>query len=228
MDNLRHYVGPLDKEEIHAGHIYYVRLQTSVGPMYKLGFTTMPNVEARLGYQGGGHEKQIDKVMGFIHYPNALKIEQKLHLHFQHRRAFPLLEIDMPFAGNAQSELYKDDILGLDREYTLERAQRVEEAIMRARSLRQGRSEESINAAMEELRQHRAHRQLFSNFCQTWPFTWILIAWRKLEEYLFKSPRTKADEQEIQELIFGYRSAIVTQRIKNYNKLKREIAAWDE
>ncbi|EPJ0602648.1 hypothetical protein EWS90_28310 [Pseudomonas aeruginosa] len=97
-----------------AGYLYYARLNTEVGKLYKLGFTTLGSVQERLGYQGGFHDDHVEAVLLFKLFPNAYEIEQKLHGYFRHKRAFPAQSPRLPFYGNGQSEFYMEDVLGLD------------------------------------------------------------------------------------------------------------------
>lgn len=106
------------------GYIYYIRLKTSVGYFYKLGFTTLDSVAKRLAYQGLGDEKLLDKTLLFVYLNDAFDVESTLHAHFKGRAAFcgftPAKH--WPLYGNGQSELYVDDILGLDKDYSIEQA----------------------------------------------------------------------------------------------------------
>lgn len=95
-----------------AGYLYYARLNTEVGKLYKLGFTTLGSVQERLGYQGGFHDDHVEAVLLFKLFPNAYEIEQKLHGYFRHKRAFPAQSPRLPFYGNGQSEFYMEDVLG--------------------------------------------------------------------------------------------------------------------
>ena len=55
----------LDRPTTPDGNLYYVRLKTPVGTMYKLGFTKLSSVRERLAYQKSGDEQYIDKVFLF-------------------------------------------------------------------------------------------------------------------------------------------------------------------
>lgn len=102
-----------------TGNLYYVRLKTPAGPLYKLGFTTMKSVQERFTFQGEGHEELIDKVMFFGHFDDAFDIEEQLHLHFHNKAVFRKTNPKAygPLYKNGQSELYAEDILGLDADY---------------------------------------------------------------------------------------------------------------
>lgn len=103
-----------------AGNLYYVRLKTKVGIMYKLGFTALPSVEKRFSFQGNGDEALIDEVLLFVYADDAFWLEETLHRYFKSKKAFGEFSArqDMPFYKNGQSELYCEDILGIDEKYT--------------------------------------------------------------------------------------------------------------
>lgn len=61
------------------GNLYYVKLNTECGILYKLGFTTLESVEARMSYGGSDDWRYIDKVLMFSYLPDAFEVEQKLH-----------------------------------------------------------------------------------------------------------------------------------------------------
>ncbi len=141
-----------DKDAL-PGNLYYVRLKTPLGLIYKLGFTTMKSVEARLAYPGFGHEKYIDKVLFFSDFPDAGNMEATLHEFFARKAIFlRARDGDMPLFNNGQSELYVEDILKQDYTYTPEQAWGTMESIYRFRGTRSGGS----GAEMEhELMLHR-------------------------------------------------------------------------
>lgn len=101
-----------------AGHLYYVRLKTEIGILYKLGFTTLQSVSERLNYQNIDGNYEIDEVLFFHHYENAWDIEQKLHHHFKKNSLFTGFDESMPLFKNGQSELYAKDILEIDVKYS--------------------------------------------------------------------------------------------------------------
>ena len=104
-----------------AGYLYYVRLQTSVGSLYKIGFTKLASAEDRLKFNGAGDEKLIESVLLFIHLDNAYSIEQQLHSSFSNARAFGKFARYpyMPLFQNGQSELYVEDVLKLDESFEI-------------------------------------------------------------------------------------------------------------
>jgi len=102
------------------GNLYYVRLKTELGLLYKIGFTTLNSVEQRLGYSGSDDRLLIDKVLMFMPFGDALLVEAKLHSMLEDKKAFGDYshKSDFPLAGNGQSELYAEDVLGMDSHYT--------------------------------------------------------------------------------------------------------------
>lgn len=118
------------------GHLYYARLITGMGICYKLGFTKGQSVAERLAYQRTGDESLIDEVLLFIKRPQAYHEEQRLHVHFRDKRLFGQgRRSDAPLFENGQSELYAEDILGLDEEYTKAQSVRTR-ALVRRTSVR--------------------------------------------------------------------------------------------
>ncbi len=103
----------------YEGNLYYVRLNTDCGVFYKLGFTTLESVEARLSYGGSDDWRYIDKVFLFLNLPDAYKVEQQLHSCLNGKKAFGQYssEKEFPLSNNGQTELYIEDVLGLDPEY---------------------------------------------------------------------------------------------------------------
>jgi hypothetical protein len=106
---------PKDK----SGYLYYVRIKTDLGPLYKVGYTKLASVEDRLSFNGAGDEKLIEHVLLFIYLKDAYSIEQRLHSYFSSSRAFGRYAKyeHMPLFQNGQSELYIKDILNLDVEH---------------------------------------------------------------------------------------------------------------
>lgn len=103
-----------------SGNIYYVRLKTPVGVFYKIGFTTLESVKARMGYGGSNDANYIDEVLMFVNNSNAYDIEQELHGRLYNKAAFAKYSSDdnFPLSKNGQTELYIEDILNLDPNYT--------------------------------------------------------------------------------------------------------------
>ena len=99
-----------------AGNVYYARLRTPQGVFYKLGFTTKPTLVERMGYDNCGDEKLIDREFFFSFRVDAWDVEQTLLEHFDRHRAFGKFSKDpmKPLCGRGQSELFYNDILGLD------------------------------------------------------------------------------------------------------------------
>lgn len=109
------------RTDFNDGYLYYIRIKSDVGYFYKVGFTQSEDLNARFGFKENGDEKLIDYVFFVEYYPDAYKKEQFIHLHFNGKRAFPKYSNDprFPFAGNGQSELYTEDILELDNNYSI-------------------------------------------------------------------------------------------------------------
>ncbi|CAM3837467.1 GIY-YIG nuclease family protein [Vreelandella rituensis] len=107
------------------GHVYYIRLTTHKGIFYKIGFTKSNDVIKRFSYRGSQNYKLIDKVLLFKYSPFAYEIEQMCHSHLRPHKSYKgdglrYLFADMskhPFFRDGQSELYTQDVLGLDPEY---------------------------------------------------------------------------------------------------------------
>lgn len=136
------------------GHLYYVRLRTPVGLLYKIGFTTMDSVEARLSFKGDGAEQMIDKVLCFLPFKDAWGLEQELHRLLKDKAAFCGWAERMPLHMNGQSELYCVDVLEMDHEYSLRQTKATKTEIM----IRERTDNEMDAAEMrEQLRIHRAN-----------------------------------------------------------------------
>lgn len=97
-----------------------MRLNTDCGVFYKLGFTTLESVEARMSYGGSNDWRYIDKVFLFLNLSDAYEVEQKLHSCLSSKKAFGRYSAakDFPLSKNGQTELYIEDVLGLDPEYS--------------------------------------------------------------------------------------------------------------
>jgi len=108
-----------------SGNLYYARLKTELGILYKLGFTTFESTSDRLNYQNLDTSHSIDEVLFFQNYDNAWDIEQQLHQHFKNYALFSGLDESMPLFKNGQSELYAKDILGIDTKYSEEQMEGV-------------------------------------------------------------------------------------------------------
>lgn len=104
------------RPENPAGYVYYARLKTNCGLLYKLGYTKKPSLKERLAYGGHGDEKMIDQEFFFTYCEDAWDVEQTLLEHFTRQRAFGKYSKDArkPLCGRGQTELFAHDILGLD------------------------------------------------------------------------------------------------------------------
>lgn len=105
-----------------AGYVYYARLNTDYGTLYKLGYTRKPSLKERLAYGGYGDEKMIDQEFFFTYCEDAWDVEQTLLEHFSRQRAFGKYSKDTrkPLCGRGQTELFAHDILGLDERLYIE------------------------------------------------------------------------------------------------------------
>lgn len=104
------------------GYVYYIRLKTKKGILYKVGFTKMESVDARFSYGGSETHKMIDKVLMYKYCMHGYNMEQKIHYLLQNHKAFHKYSLKnifrdlskYPLFKDGQSELYKTDVLGLD------------------------------------------------------------------------------------------------------------------
>lgn len=101
-----------------AGNLYYVRLKTPQATFYKLGYTNMPTLVARMSFGNHGDEKLIEKELLFCFRSDAYNVEQHLLHCFRKHQAFKKYSNDptMPLPGRGQTELFNHDVLGLDDE----------------------------------------------------------------------------------------------------------------
>lgn len=99
-----------------SGHVYYARLRTPQGLFYKLGYTTKASLHERMSYGGTGDDLMIDQVLLFSFQTDAWDVEQTLLDNFDKLKAFGKYSNDkaFPLAGRGQSELFRQDVLGLD------------------------------------------------------------------------------------------------------------------
>jgi len=112
--------------KVTAGHLYYVKLKTEFGPLYKLGFTSRQTVHARFAFSDRGDDRLLDEVLLFAFHNDAFRMEQRLHAHFNSYKAFGNFSNNpaLPLFKNGQSELYAVDILKLDDSFTDEQGRR--------------------------------------------------------------------------------------------------------
>lgn len=99
-----------------SGYVYYIKLKVEGVDYYKLGFTTKNSIQERFSYSGHGDEKLVDTVFFFTYCKNAWDIEQKLLDEFKNHKAFKKYSNDAskPLPGRGQTELFRQDVLGLD------------------------------------------------------------------------------------------------------------------
>ena len=109
---LKWFSPPIDP----GGNLYYVRLNASGTTFYKIGFTRKSTLMERMSYGDLGDEKLIEKELLFCNRSDAFLVEQRLLNDFRKHLAFKRYSNDpkMPLPGRGQSELFKDDVLGLD------------------------------------------------------------------------------------------------------------------
>ena len=141
------YYGKMQRLGAHvpnnkSGHLYYVRLKTEAGKFYKIGFTSMNSVDARMAYKGEGHEKLIDKTFLFHYFDDGFAVEQRFHKALRSQRMFDQFSAVsyLPLAGNGQSELYAEDVLRLDPEFTQEQSKSTRQTVRRLHELHNPRA----------------------------------------------------------------------------------------
>lgn len=110
----------MNSKHQQAGNLYYIKLKTNLGIFYKIGFTTYQNINDRFNYDGSNDYKLIQETLMFQYYDDAYLREQRLHNQHKDKKAFYKYsnESYLPLANNGQSELYYDDILSLDKEFS--------------------------------------------------------------------------------------------------------------
>lgn len=109
----------------NSGYLYYIKLNTKMGIFYKVGYTTMDSIEKRFTYNNSIDYNLIDEVLLFEHDYNAHSREQKIHRKYRRKKAFSKYsnKTYFPLAKNGQSELYYEDILEKDSNYSKEKAE---------------------------------------------------------------------------------------------------------
>lgn len=142
------------------GNLYYVRLKTSVGMLYKIGFTAMGSAQERLGFDGSGTELMIDKELMFLPFDNAWDLEQELHKVFKNRAAFCGWHEGMPLYGKGQSELYSEDVLDLDHEYKWQQGEDTRDEIAIVGQVGAGINADLVRASYRRKRENSLLRQL--------------------------------------------------------------------
>jgi len=122
--------------------------------LYKLGFTKLASVESRLAYSGDGSEALIDRVLVFMPLDDAFDVECQLHSHFSDKRAFNRLGDDpmMPLFKNGQSELYIEDVLGVDPDYSKDQAKKTQDKISLLRAYGKDLNESESRQAIWKLK----------------------------------------------------------------------------
>lgn len=128
----------------NKGNLYYVRLKTEYGIFYKLGFTTLQSVQERLGYGGSRDYHYIDKVLLFVNLHDAFVVEQKLHTYLSKKKAFGEYSAknEFPLSKNGQTELYIEDVLHLDSDFSAQQAEETARRLKDKRLLIAGKTEQ--------------------------------------------------------------------------------------
>lgn len=207
------------------GHLYYARLKTPLGIFYKLGFTSLESLAKRLAFQGTGDDALIDEVLYFVYHENAYDLETTLHAHFTWHRAFSVYsaQADMPLCGNGQSELYYDDILGLDGHFTQEQADETRTNVQLAILMRTCASKE---AALKQKAADEAQARLIEGISSTLRSGLLGIA--AVINFLFgtrllKDPDTSTEVHvpDALAMIHRYKADRESRRIERSNELHR-------
>ncbi len=133
----------MNRNDQGEGHLYYVRLKTECGIFYKLGFTTLKSVQERLEYGGSSDVQYIDKILLFVKLHDAFEIEQKLHMYLSEKKAFGRYSAakEFPLNKNGQTELYIEDVLQLDPDFTGQQSTDTVRKLKDKRLLIEGRSQ---------------------------------------------------------------------------------------
>ena len=212
-----------------AGNLYYVRLKTESGILYKLGFTSLESVHARLSYGGSGHEKLIDKVLFFEYFEDAFDIEDKFHSLFKNKAVFSK-RYPKPYAplfNNGQSELYAEDILMLDPEYSLEQAADVVRKLEISDYINKGMTEEAAISKLN-LEKNLVKCLTFVFYPVFWLFIGIGWMWDRFiadKDQLDKERKDRSDFSKKHEL----EKSTLMNRIKNSQALNElEVEKWIE
>jgi hypothetical protein len=166
-----------------TGNLYYVRLKTAYGYFYKIGFTTLPSVESRLGYSNSGDENYIDKVILFKSLNDAYMVEQRLHNALKSKKAFRRFSADenFPLCGNGQTELYLEDVLQLDADYKKAQSDETAANLKRKRLALQGKTEK--DAVREDVLVKLFASVLFVIFIPFVLLFWLFLAVRNMEDF---------------------------------------------
>ncbi|NVK30188.1 MAG: hypothetical protein HWE20_04250 [Gammaproteobacteria bacterium] len=109
-----------NKPATDAGHVYYVKLKTSHGLFYKLGFTQKESIEEWFADEADG-TVSLEKVFAFGYRPDAFMVVRRLQKYFRKELAYGKGSRDpmLPLCGTGQCELYRGDVLGLDNDLYL-------------------------------------------------------------------------------------------------------------
>jgi hypothetical protein len=110
----------MNNQHQQSGNLYYIKLKTDLGIFYKIGFTTYQNINDRFNYDNSNDYRLIQETLMFQYYDDAYLKEQRLHKQYKYKKAFYKYsnESYLPLPNNGQSELYYDDILSLDKNFS--------------------------------------------------------------------------------------------------------------
>ncbi len=216
---------PPFKRDDSSGNLYYVRLKTPFGLMYKLGYTSMESVETRLAFKGAGHEKNIDKVLLFLPFDDAYEIEVVLNEYFATKALFRnYQDFEMPLSGNGQTELYLEDILGLDSEYSANQAVETLQCIRRHQMKRIGTEDAKIEESLRRIPMDLDLQKKLED-----RFGWLFRLYSKILSF-FGSDNVKAEYEATQwknklaiEYIARVNDQVRIERQRKLAALKREL-----
>ncbi len=185
------------------GYLYYIRLKTQLGTFYKLGFTKSSSVETRFSYDGSDDHKLIDKELLFVYLDNAYDVETKLHRHFSNEKSFGTFSSvpDLPLYKSGQGELYYEDVLKIDNNYSSFRRWKTFFKVMQ----HQGRKEFG-NPLISMLAIAAVTIFTLLLCCIVLPFSWVAEwlenqdpKWKNLEDKRVKS--INAYQKDIESLV---------------------------
>ena len=185
------------------GYLYYIRLKTHLGTFYKLGFTKSSSVETRFSYDGSDDHKLIDKELLFVYLGNAYDVETKLHRYFSNEKSFGTFSSvpDLPLYKCGQGELYYEDVLKIDKNYSSFRRWKTFFKVMQ----HQGRKEFG-HPLISMLTIVAVAIFTLLLCCIILPFSWVAEwlekqdpKWKHLEEKRVES--VKSDQKDIDSLV---------------------------
>ena len=98
----------------------------------------------RFEYGGSNDYQYIDKVLLFVNLKDAFDVEQKLHAYLYKKKAFGQYSAsnEFPLCKNGQTELYIEDVLNLDPDFTESQSEDTRRILKSKRLLIAGKTEE--------------------------------------------------------------------------------------